>query len=66
MQLLLCHRCDSRESLLSPAVAFSGCYTPQSVDGGVSVPANISEDHPVCLREGAAAWRHHHLCGGSF
>lgn len=42
-----------------------GCYSPQSVDRGVSVPANIPEDHPVCLWKRSSAWRHHHLCCGS-
>lgn len=38
---------------------------PQSLDGGVSVPADVTEDHPVCFRAGASAWRHHHLRGRS-
>ncbi|MGH0184640.1 UNVERIFIED_CONTAM: hypothetical protein FKN15_015341 [Acipenser sinensis] len=25
----------------------------------------LSKNHPVCFREGAAAWGHHHLCGRS-
>lgn len=38
---------------------------PQSLDGGVSVPADFTEDHPVCFGPGASTRRHHHLRGGS-
>ena len=38
---------------------------PQSLDGGVSVPADFAEDHPVCLGPGASTRRHHHLRGRS-
>lgn len=37
----------------------------QSLDGGVSVLADVTEDHPVCLRPGTSTRRHHHLCGRS-
>lgn len=38
---------------------------PQSLDRSVSVFADVTEDHPVCFRPGAPAWRNHHLCGRS-
>lgn len=37
----------------------------QSLDGGVSVPANFTEDYPVCFRPGASTRRNCHLCGRS-
>lgn len=38
---------------------------PQSLDGGVSVPADFAEDHPVCFGPGASTRRHLHLRGRS-
>lgn len=35
----------------------------QSLDGGVPVPADLTEDHPVRLRPGAPARGHRHLRG---
>lgn len=35
------------------------------MDGSVSVPPDIPEDHPVCFGGRAAAWGHHHLRGWS-
>lgn len=47
--------------------ALLSLWTPegsQSLDGGVPVPADLTEDHPVRLRPGASARGQHHLCGG--
>lgn len=38
---------------------------PQSLDGGVSVPADLTEDHPVCFGPGASTRRHYYLRGRS-
>lgn len=38
---------------------------PQSMDRGVSVPADFAEDHPVCFRPGASTRRHYYVCGRS-
>lgn len=43
----------------------TGAKRSQSLDWRLAVPADIPEDHPVCIGEGAAAGRHHHLCGWS-
>ena len=44
---------------------FPGPKGSQSLDWRLAVPTNISEDHPVCIREGATARRHHNLRGWS-
>lgn len=48
-----------------PVCVFPGAEGSQSLDRRLAVPADISEDHPVCVGEGAAARRHHHLRGWS-